>query len=48
MRFGETQRFDIVVDGDGQGLGFTRNVAPDHQNHAEFADRMSEAQNGAG
>ena len=44
MRFRELQGFDIVVQGDGQHLGFARDIAADHQYHAEFTHRVGKTQ----
>ena len=48
VRLGPAQRLDVVVDRDRQDLGLARDVAADHQHDAELADRVGEAEHGAG
>ena len=38
---------DIVEDRDREDLGLARDVAADHQHHAELADRVSKAEHRA-
>jgi hypothetical protein len=42
------ERFDVVVDGHRQHLCLARDVAADHQDHAELAHRMGKAEDARG
>ena len=48
VRLGKLQRFDPVVQGNREHLGFARDIAPDHQYHAEFTHSVREAEAGGG
>jgi hypothetical protein len=38
------ERFDVIVDRDGDDACLARNVSADHQYHAEFAERVGETE----
>ena len=46
MRIGIIDRFDMLIDGNGNDFGLARNIAAKHKHHAELADRVSEGQDG--
>ena len=48
VRLGPAQRLDVVVDRDREHLGLARDVAADHQHHAELAHRVGEAEDRPG
>ena len=45
---GVFQRLDVVVDLHRDDPGLARDVAADHQHHAELADGVGEAEDGGG
>ena len=48
MGLGILQGFHMIIDGDGEDLGLSRDIPADHQYHTELTDGVGETQTGRG